>query len=476
MHSHKQTKHPSLSLTMLPKYSLSPRHAKKLLYNDDGSVVTNDDNSPFLDHLVEMNAKEVVVYMEKTDYAFAPEKEFLDYIPYKMPKQDESESIHSEAYVAKCNKAFNDSKTKILKAKTVPFDTNLKPDQLTLKQKQHLDKVFKHLPVDTLEETNQSLVIGAIVTQQFLNLVCKAGLGLIDFPELNSRKAGHLQTLNKRLEKRANHFVLNLIMYMVLSFTFNDLHFAAAASGKNSKTLPYKKIHSYKARHTANNNISKQYRFSEKEEKRFEIILNHFIDICNEIPISKTLTINLDKQLEDLQLMSGENLRNYLFRFWSSSAISTRFLGKQIKSSHTNPTSDTKDKWTHATLLPCCVIAHRFLNVYQPTKVFLGTKNKRDSKAIWRFHDVPADLHCLTTDEISWVKKYYPSLTKPSYIDRIEDQPFQSHMRSNVDSEFDLTNEDSLTDEFLEIDYHNHELNDFTTDITEYDTPNEDSP
>jgi hypothetical protein len=265
-------------------------------------------------------------------------------------------------------------------------------------------------------------------------------------------------------------------MYMVLSFTFNDLHFAAAASQNNSKTLLYKKIHSYKARHNADNNISKEYKFSEKEEKRFEIILNHFIDICNEIPISKTLTINLNKQLEDLQLMSGENPRVYLFRFWGSSAISTRFLGEQINSSDKNPTRDTKDKWTKATLLPCCIITHRFLSVYQPTKAFLGSKNKRDGKAIWRFHDVPADLHCLTTDEISWVKKYYPSLTKPSYIDRIENQPFQSHMRSNVNSEFDLTNQDSLTDQLLEFDFDNQELNDFTADLTEYDTPDEDSP
>jgi hypothetical protein len=269
------------------------------------------------------------------------------------------------------------------------------------------------------------LAIAAVITQQYLNLACKAGLGKIVYPKNGTKSTSH--SIHARLITRTTCYVENLILWMVYVFTFQDFSFAKAIYNPGRDNVPpYKKVYT----------PSKKQKtcLSKKEKEYFDAMMKHFRNICQKIPISSSsnpVWFDLDKKKEDLQKKAASSVSEYIKRINTSSALSTRYLGEKIIAKFA-PDPNTIDKWCHGTLLPHCILTNRFLSFYKPTSRREG--HKQHGKKIWVFHDVPKNFDYITESEHTLLSKEHKSLLQPVQITKT-DKPYKPYMRRKSSKE-----------------------------------------
>jgi hypothetical protein len=440
----------------MPLYKVRQRHNKKLLKNDDGEI--------YSDHLVQLNQKQLISYFEKTNYAFVPEMDFLDVVPFKVDEQQPGES--DADYKKKKNNAFKQYKQLLQKGTVVSFTKDLNYDKLTEKQKAHMLDAFGHLLENKDNLTNNDKVLlatGAVLTQQYINLVCKPGCGNIEL--YNSKECTYncKTTAATRMKKRYSSFFENLMSWMAYVFTFQDFEFAktqATNSGRGGDTAMYMFGYEHKNQGTKRHKSMPKDLLPQPQKQRFQAIMKHFKNICSKIPISHDCIVDLVSKEKEFGQKFIKHTREYIFRFSKSSAVSARYLGEQVMQ-QIIPDKETMDQWTTGTLLSHCIIVNRFLQFYEPARTSKPLPNGQGKYTLksdnpkhfrWQFRDVPLNFDYITEGEMEMLQKKHASILLPVRIKRNKNEMYQPAMRNRTlaleyttDIEDDDENEDETT-------------------------------
>jgi hypothetical protein len=193
--------------------------------------------------------------------------------------------------------------------------------------------------------------------------------------------------------------------------------------------------------------------------------MEHFRAICAKIPITTNdCTVDLVSDETQMEQKFIKHTRDYIFRLKEASVVSARYLGEQAMQDNI-PDGYTVGRWTTGTLLSHCIIVHRFLTFYGPTKASKPIPNQVGKRTLksenpkhfqWHFRDVPLNFDYITEGEKKMLQKHHASILLPVRVMRGEDENiYEPTMRNrelapqyNLDtySENDEVDDESDTD------------------------------
>jgi hypothetical protein len=343
-------------------------------------------------HIVLNNKPLLVQFWKKYNYAFVPETAFLDDVPYEVPLLPGK--ICQQTRIKLLRQSHAETQRAIAHTKIIPYQHDFDYNQLSDDQKKVVSSVIAiHNDESFLntEFAKQDMAMLAVLDQQFVNLVCKAGLGNLQFTTKDGNFLSKPQYMSMTpISVRAKSTVINLIFWMIRIYTHRNFKFEhGSCKGRNG--LASKTYYS-------TGNLS----FTQEEKNRFDAILQHFISISEEIPISIIHTINLTKISNDLRKKRCDSCYRQLYRIHETHAISPRFLGQQ----YLNDNATLGREWSfNSTLLTSCIIFNRLFQHRPPHA------NKEKTKLIYT--NLPKDLNYITQKESKMVHRHYNQLCGP---------------------------------------------------------------
>ena len=401
------------------------------------NAIPRNGKDDYCDHFVEMPTA-LVAFNRKYDYPYAPSHSiFIDKLLVKRPKK---------VTPAACLKEHAKALAKLKEAKIL----NWKPDDLVKYHSELSDQqklLFDSFDYgeDKPEETSKfDVTLAACLTQQFINLLYKPGLGAVQFWEDENDiplPEGQRFKLDA-LVSNTYHQVKYIIWWMAKIMAHRDYYW-----DKNDRDWT-DKCNYYDT-------------FTPAERFRFDQILRIWIHICPEIPIyvhhkkygtfnwlpaetttpprrtttkskgtntkgkqkkatnTKSFPKSDEPQLDYMRVVLFDNARKYIREFPNKSAISTKFLGlKYVEALDNNhpmwdnnklTAKEAEQLWSRdAALLPLCVLFG----------TLQGWRNKltATANASKKYSNAPKDLLYITPEEAQIINEDFPTLINPPEV------------------------------------------------------------
>ena len=454
--NHSNTYYNHSTMDPVPEQAdISYQASKGLKRKNNKTNKQKEINLLYSNHLVEL-PNTLLAFNEKYNYPFRPsDRIFMDRLPCHTPTSGSKDAVLEVRKKARIQL----KQAKILEWK--PTDLVQYYDELSEAQKDFFD-CFAYPEKSKEALSKYDIALACCLTQWFINLIYKPGLGKVQFwNDLDKSQTilpEEQRFLMESLPRRTYHQVKYIVWWMAKIMAHRDYYWdkndrklkkypyhQEPPKSDHKKGRPSKKLRKSKQENKEEDNkplVPGETCFTEEEKYRFDQILSKWIDICPVIPIYEH-TINhaimdflpqlgpgspqlntteeaMEAKLNHMRELNHEAARKCFLQITNSSAISTTFLGmKYIEAMDNNHKKWDNNKLSgeHAkalwdektTLLPLCIVFGQLQGWRNPLTASKNSTSKYTNK--------PKDLQFITQEELQIINERFPNLMNPPEVD-----------------------------------------------------------